>query len=233
MPIRKSYRSRPRVYRRRRKTASTYRRRTNNPQGVRFRNSNGIPDYIVSKYPYAQSISGSTSITVGQSLFQNSMYNPCYSGGAHQPFMRDQIAVLYNKYKCYGFSYSVTIQNTSSSDAIRWSIYPVNHIGAPASMDLACEKPYSKCGNLTPDTGSKAQVTITGYLSAARVLGVSKKTFNCDDKYDAAAGNNPAVPAYLAITYQASNGTTSITPRITVKLTYFTKYFNRATVGSS
>lgn len=197
-----------------------------------FRGPNGIPDRLISKYPYAQTFSIATTTTVGTQFFRNSMYDPDFTGTGHQPFMRDQIAALYKKYRCYGFKYDIMIQNTSSSDSMRYCVLPINHTGTN-NMDSLWEKPYGKYGLLTPDTGSKNIVRIRGFLSANKILGVTKKQFSAEKAFSGDTGNNPTTEAYLGIFTIASNEVTSVSARITVKLTMYTMYFDRAIITHS
>lgn len=194
---------------------------------------NGIPDRLFNKYHYATSITLSPGLAPAFQFYRNSMFDPDFTGIGHQPWLRDQISALYSRYRCYGFKYSITIQNTNPTDSVRWAIVPINHTGTPTNMDEAWEKPYSRSGLLTPDTGSKAMVTVSGYLSAAKVLGTTKAKFSTDDVYASLSGSNPTRQAYLMIACQAGNGTTSVDVRITAKLTMLTCHYQRATITGS
>lgn len=223
----------PNAVSRRRPRRRTNTRRAPRPVTAVIRGSNGIPDRLFNQFPYAQVMDIGTSVLPGSQTFRTSMFDPDYSGTGHQPFMHDELTPLFLKYRCYGIKYDITIENTSTTISARWSLAPFNHTGAPPSMDLLWEKPNGKWGVLGPRGQNDSIARVTGYMSAATVLGVTKERFKNDDIYATNVGANPNVPAYLVITTQASDAASAITVRLHCRLTMFTELFNRATISQS
>lgn len=230
MPIR----IRKRALRRKpgRRAKRVTRARIPKPNTTVFRSPNVIPDVLVGKFPYSQTKSMLTSTSPVSVTFRNSMFDPDYTGAGHQPFMRDQIAPLYTKYLCYGFRYEITFTNTSPTVPVIYVVAPFNHSGSPSTIDLAREKPYSRSGILTT-TSSKGTVTLRGFFSAPRALGVSKKVFGSEKNYWANVGSNPTQEAYLTLSAIAVDSTSSVTVYATVRLQLYTKFFDREIVSSS
>lgn len=221
-----------RNYRRRPTNARYRRKRAARPATTVIRASSAIPDRIVAKFPYADTYSMTSSTLTSVQSWRNSMFDPDYSGSGHQPFMRDQISAWYNKYICYGFKYDIFIHNTSASDTMRYCITPFNHTGS-TDMNTIWEKPHSRFGTLTPDTGSRSSVRLRGYMSAPKALQVTKKQFVAEKNYWGATGGNPTQEAYLSLFTQAANGLSSVTARITVRLEFFTMWFERDAISGS
>lgn len=224
----------PRAYRRPNRRYGTKRNYKKKTSTVIVKNNNGIGDRYFGKFPYAQSKTITATTSPVSLQFQASMYDPDYDVGStqHQPWMRDQISAWYARYLCFGFKWEVILENTSAVSA-RWCIAPYNHAGTPASMDLAWEKPYNKHGILTPTGSAGSQRTIRGYLSCAQVQGITKKKFSMDDIYGATTGADPANQSILNICAQATDALSSIGVNVTVRLLFYTKYFDRVAIGSS
>lgn len=208
------------------------RRNTTTSNSVRISTPNGIPDRLSVKLPYSDTLLLTTSTVPSGYTLRNSIWDPDLTGTGHQPFMRDQWATLYNRYRCYGFAYEMIFENTSASSAM-FAVAPFNHTGAPSSMTLSWEKPNNTHGVLGPAGSATAQKRITGFLSAAQALQVTKQRFNIDDIYSSAIGSNPSHHGYLTISTQAVDKISSVTVQVVFHLTMYATLYERATVGLS
>lgn len=197
------------------------------------RTPNGIPDKLLSKYPYVEDFTlTSTVAPVGQN-FINSMFDPNSSGIGHQPFMRDQLITLYSRYRCFKFSYELFLENRSSTNSVKYMVAPFNHSGTPGTMEAAWEKPNNKHGYLAPQGQSGSIKRITGVVYCPKVLGITNTRFANDDLYQTVVGASPTYPAYLVIATQAADKSTSVTVAGTIKLLMHTLSHTRAIIPQS
>lgn len=190
---------------------------------------NGVPTKLHTKLNYAESsIMIVTAASSNYFVIQSSLYDPYSLAGGHQPLYFDQIApALYGNYRVYGFKYQIMAASDSSTSA-NLITYPSPLASSAANYYDARERPGSKQRIVV--NGSTAK--ITGYVSVAKTLGVSKEDVRTELSYSAAYNANPAIMANLIV--QGFNGAaTTININISWRVTYFVEFWNPTRVPTS
>lgn len=160
----------------------------------------------------------------------NSLYDPDFTGGGHQPYLYDQITPLYASYRVYAAKVTLigaTIGGTADlCYAVKYSTDSGGSGLAAKSIDTITETTNSVQQYLSP-SGNKRVSKQTMYFPMAALFGVSKKAYQIDDKYQSATNTNPGETAYLYISVGSPNGTSGETMTLQVVIDFYAKFFNR------
>lgn len=187
-----------------------------------------FPDVYMCKLIYRAQGSLSASGLTGYVWRGNSIHDPDFTGGGHQPLYADQLALLYSAYRVMGCKCTVTYYSGSDSLA-NVGLYPTTTGTAlPATLTFASEVPY---GKWRVNTGYQAQgkTTLSTYMSSKKLFG---KSIIMDDNYASFFGNNPVNQWYWIMwAYDSLGGTVAQT--FTVRLTYYVRCEQRINVGTS
>lgn len=153
----------------------------------------GIVDVYQCKLKYASSFL-LTCATLGTSSTyvwrMNSLFDPDFTGGGHQPYMFDQISSLYTYYNVT--SCSVLLQMTpvtTSQDIIQIATRFNAQVDAapPTAYEYLNELSRTKLTSLSPGT----QKRVKGVANIAKLLGVGSKIYRTDFDYLTLVGANP------------------------------------------
>jgi len=171
---------------------------------------------------------------IAAALYQTSLHDPDGATGGHQPMWYDQLVpTQYLNWRVYGFKYRITVIARPNVDSV-WSVF-VRHAGTTvldADPQNASERIETKRQDGTPAGGSRTSVTFTGFVSLAKIRGISKERVRSDPEFEGGSGINPPNMVYLHLgIYQPSGSTHSFD--VTTKLEYYTKMTNRVTPGGS
>jgi len=205
------------------------------------RSKGPMPSEFVTQLSYAAQV----ETTAGTPIWvfrMNSLFDPDRTGVGHQPYGRDQLANIYNRYRVNGFKYEVWGANASggTNHAINIHAVPVDEVASAAAFTSAIqcmEQPGSKtaiatCSSSTAAVGGEAAY-VTGYIDLAHLTGRSKAQYRADDRYQSEMGDNPAeaMDFFVAAT---NIGTGSYEEgAFTVKLTYFVELFDSKVLPTS
>lgn len=164
-------------------------------------------------------------------VFQNSLYDPRFSAGGHQPMWRDQYATLYGSYRVIGIGYSVTAVNISSNYSFFLAVRRSNSsTTADTSIEQFYEREDCQVRMGSGYGGGSPRVQLSGYMSVAKTRGVAPHVVRNEANYSAAFGADPATQCYLQLCVQAA-GTTTI--QSITRLTYYCELFDPVTPGAS
>lgn len=165
----------------------------------------------------------------------NSIFDPYYPAGGHQPYYRDQLAATYQTYRVTDVEVEVKILQQSTN-------FSVLGICLTAAADpftlttlawnIAAEKPQVvMLGNATT-TGSYPTWR-SGKINIAALEGLTKAEFADRDGYSADMAANPALGPLLRIAAydMAAQNTSPISA--TISLIYHGYCYNRLIIGSS
>ncbi len=154
---------------------------------------NGFPPEMVVKMKYVDSYAVSVSAGVG-AVYQyrlNSIFDPDFTSGGHQPYTRDTYAAIYNAYTVMSCKYDL---QAASSVPTTISTRPVNASAAPASYTLEQERPYSKGAFATLNEVARVRDSV----DIAKILAIPKsQLLNLDNQ--TSMGSNPTNGVYLNI----------------------------------
>lgn len=211
---------------------TNFRRRRSRKYGLSRKTNRKVPRLIslgVPKYKYAKlSYCDLESLGVNASsytslAYQSSLYDPYVSTGGHQPMYFDQYAAMYQRYTVMGISYDIQACTDAATNGPMIITMTPSSIGAsPTSISLARER--TGCKETITSHGYKGR--LKGYVSVAKVLGVDRRKLLSDDQYSALVSTNPSLMAFLTLQAWNSSATGPITCYITLRLTYYCRFFD-------
>lgn len=147
---------------------------------------NPIPARQIVKMKYAQNFNTAVGTAYNWQMNLNSIFDPDATGGGHQPYGHDQLAVLYNRYRVISCSYVLTAY--SGSTGICYGCMPANDIKTFGSVSELRENPRARFTTQYPG-GSSTKIVGKVYLPA--ITGRSKNQYMSDDRYMAVFGASP------------------------------------------
>lgn len=190
----------------------------NNRKRRNGNNSRNIPRQLVARNSFRTelkySTSGSLTANNGHNYLTirgNSVFDPEYAVGGHQPLGFDQLAGLYNKYNVHSARVEVTAYNNSDTSAAG---HPMTAIGlamfpsvndAPVSSTLAYvrEQPYCVHTVIGPPLCSAAVRSLAApRRTTQEVYGQNAN----DNDYKAVVTANPAKEWFYLIFARTLNG---------------------------
>lgn len=188
---------------------------------------NPIPERYICKMKYSDTFQITAA---GGSIYRfnlNSIFDPNRTGVGHQPYGRDQLATLFNRYRVFKCAYAITFY--SSANTLRLAAIPSNVEMGLGSVSEAVENPLAKWGTQTPG-GTIKVVSGTVYLPS--LVGRSKSQYLADDRYQAQMSESPLEAAVLNIIAQTiADSATTID--CTISLTYHVECFDRNSLAQS
>lgn len=196
-----------------------------------------VTDAMVTQLHYAKYstpvLTGSASI-FPVDMFQTSLFDPDASLGGHQPMWFDQVCPsMYTSYIVMGFWYNITIVARTNVDAL-WTVY-VRHANTTV-LDSSPQNALERIGTMTkfgtPQGGSKSTVTMKGYLSTAKIRGLTMEKIRTDPQYEGTSIVNPAAMGYLHIGLYTPSGST-MSFDVVSKLRYNVRFTGKVTPGGS
>lgn len=214
-----------------------YKRRTRRNRTSRMvSNMSPLPDRFFTKLMYSDA-NALTFAGTGTPMYHqyriNSLFDPNYTGTGHQPLGFDQLSTLYNRYRVYGMKYKVTFVNRDTVYQVDVAIQNRPNTTLHTVMDTVYESPYSQKTTLGIE-GSGASIRILkGYVSCAKILGISKTELKTDDENSAIVSQNPTHSPMLTlyIFNQTSNQAAVVSTR--VELVYFCEFYDRKLLTQS
>lgn len=220
MPEKRSRRkrsSRRRRYKRRKMTVQT-----------------GFPNFMYVKLEYAakialQSVGGTPMV---HTFRGNSIYDPDYTGVGNQPYYRDQLATLYEKYVVTGSKLAVKFvsDNEPSFECI---VRPSDTATTPSDFDLSRMRPDTRSAWVDNQKHAK----ISYYRSTPSMLKKSRSAIMSDDEYqfEFNADTNPQneFAWFWHVGVRPVSSSTTMTVYAYCHLTYYVKVFAKKLVGTS
>lgn len=160
----------------------------------------------------------------------NSAYDPNGTGGGHQPYYFDTYSAQYASYRVNATKIEL-IWSTIGGSADVCAAYMVSSpyafltiggetIDRVTEMDTVGTHPVSASGN-------NRCVKDTFIVNHARILGVSKKKYQSDDKYSALCSADPTVTTQLQLAAGSYAGVASENVSVQVVLTQYLTFFDR------
>lgn len=226
MPTRRRFaRKKKRAYRPRRRKV-----RRSRPTISKALMPTPFPMRMFTKLGYHQNTNRAPAALIDEFQYRmNSIYDPDYTTGGHQPMFHDELAAIYDRYRVHGFGYKITV--SGSNTPIRVAVVPVNGAAAPVDIEDCSEMKYSKNTIVNAmANGYGAIRTFKGYFNIAKILG-EKLT---DDRDQAPMGSNPSNILLFNVMVSTLDGATNITGyNITIDFTYFVELFDRKAITGS
>lgn len=213
------------LYKRRKKSNSRKKYKKFN----QLKASSGFPPSLYTKVVFSESyqMNSTTGSIVNQTFSGNSAFDPDYTGVGHQPYFYDQLTAVYNSYIVYASKIEIVAGTNSVTDT-RLILRPAIPNTGIADMDLECERPGAKC--VYVNAGS-APTKVSMLRKTSQVFGTQSK--NLDENFQAASNANPNNRWYWLVGTRPTDESSTAAVQMTVKITYYCRFFDRATVGSS
>jgi len=190
--------------------------------------------------PYVDSLSLSTSnlssaFGTETSFRLNSLFDPYFSAGGHQPYGFDQITPFYEFYQVTRADITITFSDPSA-DGVIVGAYLKNYYDSQtlqgATISQAEERPQNWVRNLN-NTGSQ-NVTFTKSVDLAAMTGLTPTQYMSSwPAYGARVTADPSYTPYLSVAVSDAQATGTKTVTARVRITYTAVFFGRNTVAQS
>ena len=167
---------------------------------------------------------------VDQVMKLNSLYDPDFTGGGHQPYLYDTMTATYANYRVYAASVKI-INSTigGSADLALGAKLGTNSSGtvlSGKSLDSVTEQTSAAIQYLSP-SGNKRVSTMKMYVPCHRVFGVSKYTYDNDDTYQSLTSTSPTQSVWLFVSAASASGTAGESVSVQIIINFYCKFFNR------
>lgn len=194
-------------------------------------NNSVIADKVYAKLTYVDQ--GSLTSTSGscQTLqwVVNNLYDPYYTGVGHQPRFFDQLAALYERYRVFGALVEVTATGVTGNHMIVLNAYPTE--AGTTVINNCIEAVEQKLPYCVVPADEK--VVMRKYFSMAKIWGVNNKRIANDDVFSAAVTGAPSWRAFLDMSHQSFDASSTTAADYMIKITYYCCFFSPTQIGPS
>lgn len=208
------------------------------------RNSN--PNQLVAqrfrtKLRYAEwvllTVPSNVTTSVNQQYNLNSIFAPSTSPSSHQPLGRDQLALLYSKYRVHNVAYVVeafctsTTYSTGGFFPVCMSVQQRNDATAlTQSLETIMEQPFTTSKWMSTVNATK----ISGKASLATLCGMTKSEYEGEDGTLAVMGATPTEAQVLNVAFtNSSTGPAGTTVNFRIMIEYDVECFDPIVLGTS
>lgn len=159
----------------------------------------------------------------------NSVWDPDRSGVGHQPYGRDTYATLYNRYRV--FAVSGTLTTTIISGTATVAILPMNDVVARTNMSLIRETPGAQ---FKPVIAGQSTVIRFKY-NLPKVNGSTPAAYKADDRFQAINNTDPIEQMGLHVLGSDSLGSPIGASNMyhAINLTYHVEWFDPIELAQS
>jgi len=186
-----------------------------------------IANKYICRHKYASTLTLQSSNNYAYQFNLNSTYDPDRSGGGHQPYGRDTLATLYNRYRVFGVTYAISFFNPSGSAKL--AVMATNQTLSPNNVSEVIENPQTKWAIQLPGGSQKV---IKGYVNLPKLAGLTKAQYMADDRYQAQIDANPAETLLLNL-YGAAINDVGTDVYVAISMTYHVEWFDRIPLAQS
>lgn len=156
--------------------------------------------YITLRYTQVTTFTNLTTVGSAQIFNLNSVFDPDRTGGGHQPYGFDQIAVLYNRYRVLKTHWKVTFGPTTNSP-VGCVVVPTNGLLAAAITNIAtfessAEIPFA-WSSMVPNAGSIQ--THSGSMALNELNGCTRNEYLADDRFESQVASSPTELMVLTV----------------------------------
>lgn len=202
---------------RKKKSSSSRRRNNRSNLGTAVQRMPGVSEKQIVKLKYAQQFQLNPTLGVAdQHLFRaNSINDPDFTSGGHQPLGHDEWNIFYNHYTVIGSRCKATFWSAASeslnNDTHIVGIYLDDSADIVPEITSLLEQGKTRPTYMTTGNGNKACVTVTSNYSAKKHLGI--KDFQ-DNRalIGASFNNNPSETMLFHVFDAGTNAGTDPNP---------------------
>jgi len=165
----------------------------------------------------------------------NSLFDPNATGIGHQPYGRDQLALIYGKYKVYAVTVKIEWMDPTEDGMMCAALVESQTSGFSLTgklRDTVAELPMSNIIVIN-DSGKQTR-TVTQRFKMNNLLGISPVQFEADtSQYSSNFASSPSAMPKLKLSAMAIGGVAGGKVRCQVTLVYHTQVFDRIIQSSS
>lgn len=167
----------------------------------------------------------------------NSIFDPDFALGGHQPLGRDQYAAFYNRYRVLRVKMELHVSGdaTVAGGQTPWlcTVVPDNSASPYTTSQLAAEQSHASQHSVHQGSGNGG-MKIVRFFDLAKITGVSNKEY-ADDRFQALFTADPSEVINLhVVTSNISGGAPAIsTVQHTILLSYQVEMFDPLQMGGS
>lgn len=189
-----------------------------------------FPQRYITKMKYAEALAIVGGGPQGYRFRLNSTFDPNETGIGHQPYGRDTLVSIYNRYRVLSCKYVINAVD-ASGQYIQVAALPANDNVLTLSTSDMRENPRCKYMVQAPNAALK---TLKGRVSLPSLVGRPKAQYMADDRYQADANSNPAEAAILNIFFQnMADGINQLNVLFNITLEYTVEWFDVKNLGQS
>lgn len=149
----------------------------------------------------------------------NSLFDFDVTGVGHQPIGRDQMALLYNRYRVNGARVKITLVNDGSVPVIA-CVHLKRDSNGVTDVGQLIENGLTDWKLLDPTGQYGNRQTLTMNFSPDKFFG---KAIAGDEETSAQMDSNPTIPCYLHVSIQPTDDSTSVTCRFIIEADFACK----------
>lgn len=189
--------------------------KTNNNLG----SLNPIPQRYICKMKYAEAVA---TDAFGRFTFNlNSIYDPNRTGTGHQPYGRDTLETLYNRYRVISCSYRILAPRNDQT--IQLAAQPANEVLSFTTVSEMKENPRSRY--ITQSPGGQV-IPLSSKVFIPSLVGRTASQYMADDRYQADMGNNPSELAILNVMCATGADVPLTNSALNIELVYTVEFFD-------
>jgi len=181
------------------------------------------------KYASDPVILSSTVGLVHYYFHSNSIYDPDGTGLGHQPYYRDQLSVLYNRYRVHSVTVKLTgkcLTDTCSVVALYARSY--SSVGPISFLQEIMEK------QIKPKVIKKDEIfTMSKTWKIRDIESLSKSGFDAVLGYSGSTGGNPTFMPRIYCSAAAYDEVTASTVILRAELSFNVEYYDLLTIAPS
>ncbi len=193
-----------------------------------------MPSRYKAAMRYSEQISLSTGTIQGfygteYSFRLNSLFDPDFTSGGHQPYGFDQIAAWYNRYIVTRVRIELTVTDPSADGLFFGAQIRTTAAAASISNESIGEHDERQGCMTKPINNTGSQVTVMRFdLPLHEVHGLTQTEWLGDiSSHGATVSNNPAIVSFLSFAIANASSTTNASVKVLCRLTYDCEFSER------
>lgn len=164
-----------------------------------------------------------------QTYRMNSIFDPNFTGTGHQPYGRDQLVTLFNRYRVFKFSWHISV--APSNDRLHVCVVPVNNlVSSLGPFDNASEFPLAVTKSLGFSGGNS--VNFKGSVFLPKLAGVTSVQYKTSDRFSSLMSTNPLEDMQLGLLIFNPTGE-GVATSASITLVYHTECYDPLVLGQS
>lgn len=200
-----------------------------------------LKDHWRTKLRYVQTnayTTGAAGIMGTQQVYSlNSLYDPDQTSTGHQPYLFDQYAGLYAKYRVDAVKVNMLWSTVGNANADMMTAYCLQPSQGGISLTGLgidrCAEIQSVTTGLVSPSGNTRTMEQSFYIPLHKIEGISKKKYQDEDAYSALCTADPASQCQLSVDVGSPSGVAGEACICQVTLDYYCTFFERKVQAQS